>query len=115
MAYDTTDGSLMAASLSGGEPRPDTGSSRRPGRSDSSPGAPTAGFCSWSGCGRTPGSFLRRDISTGKTSRWLEFQPADMTGVVAVGPAIITPDGRSYAYSYERVEASDLFVVDGLR
>ena len=62
-----------------------------------------------------PGSFDRREISTGKTSRWLEFQPADLTGVTTLGPAIITPDGRSYAYSYERVESSDLFVVDGLR
>ena len=62
-----------------------------------------------------PGSFHRREIATGKTSRWLEFQPADLTGVTRFLGAGITPDGRSYAYSYERVEASDLFVVDGLR
>ena len=115
MAYDATDGSLMVASLSGGEAR------RLPGppveRDDQ--------LVTWSADGRylflvrwrqgPPGVFFRREIATGKTSRWLEFQPADMTGVITVGPAIITPDGRSYAYSYERVEASDLFVVDGLR
>ena len=115
MAYDATDGSLMAASLSGGDAR------RLPGppldRDDQ--------LVTWSADGRflflerlrpgPPGSFLRREIATGKTTSWLEFQPADMTGVITVGPAIITPDGRSYAYNYERVESSDLFVVDGLR
>ena len=115
LAYDATDGSVMAASLSGGAAR------QLPGppldRGDQ--------LVTWSADGRflflvqwrpgPPGVFLRREISTGKTSRWLEFQPADMTGVIRVGPGIITPDGRSYAYSYERVESSDLFVVDGLR
>ena len=114
MAYDATDGSLMAASLSGGDAR------RCPGppveRDDQ--------IVTWSADGRylflaqvrqgVPGVFLRREISTGKTSRWLEFQPADLTGVTTCWRAIITPDGRSYAYGYERVEASDLFVVDGL-
>ena len=115
MAYDATDGTLMAASLSGAPAR------RLPGppvdRDDQ--------LVTWSDDGRflylvrvrpgLPGRFLRREISTGKTTNWLEFQPADPTGVTSFGVAIITPDGRSYAYSYERVEASDLFVVDGLR
>ncbi len=115
MAYDATDGSLMVASMSGGDARQLPGPPV--GRDDQ--------LVTWSADGRylflvqvrpgIPGAFLRREISTGKTSRWLEFQPADLTGVTTVGPAIITPDGRSYAYSYERVEASDLFVVDGLR
>ena len=34
---------------------------------------------------------------------------------MSIRDVALTPDGRSYAYSYERVEASDLFVVDGLR
>ena len=115
MAYDATDGSLMVVSMSGGEPR------RLPG--------PPVGrddqLVTWSADGRflflvrlrqgLPGSFHRREIATGKTTSWLEFQPADLTGVTAIAPAIITPDGRSYAYSYDRVESSDLFVVDGLR
>ena len=115
IAYDAMDGSVMVASLSGGEPR------RLPGppvdRDDQ--------LVTWSADGRflflsrvrpgIPGSFLRREISTGKTTPWLEFQPADTTGVIGVVGAIITPDGRSYAYNYTRVEASDLFVVDGLR
>jgi len=109
------DGSVMVASLSGGEPR------RLPGppvdRDDQ--------LVTWSADGRflffvrirpgLPGSFHRREISTGKTSRWLEFQPADPIGVTTLTSPIITPDGRSYAYGYERVESSDLFVVDGLR
>jgi serine/threonine protein kinase/Tol biopolymer transport system component len=115
MAYDATDGSLMVASLSGGDARPLPGPPV--GRDDQ--------LVTWSADGRflflvrvrfgIPGSFLRREISTGKTSNWLEFQPADLIGVTRLWSAMITPDGRSYAYSYERVEASDLFVVDGLR
>jgi serine/threonine protein kinase len=114
LAYDATDGNVMVAPLTGGAAR------RLPGppvdRDDQ--------LITWSADGRflflvqnrqgPPGAFLRREVSTGKTSRWLEFQPADMAGVFRVG-GIITPDGRSYAYSYERVDASDLFVVDGLR
>ena len=115
MAYDAADGSLMAASLSGAPARP-------------LPGPPVDRddqLTTWSDDGRflylvrlrpgLPGKFLRREISTGKTTTWIEFQPADPTGVTSLGNAIITPDGRSYAYGYERVEASDLFVVDGIR
>ena len=85
MAYDAEDGSVMAASLSGGPAR------RLPGppvdRDDQ--------IVTWSADGRylylvrfrpgLPGIFFRREISTGKTARWLEFQPADPTGVITSG------------------------------
>ena len=115
MAYDAQDGSVMAASLSGGPAR------RLPGPSIDRDDQ----IVTWSADGLylylarvkpgLPGVFLRREISSGKTVRWLEFQPADVTGVTEFGGTGITPDGRSYVYTYERVESSDLFVVDGLR
>jgi hypothetical protein len=40
--------------------------------------------------------------------------PFDTAGVVSITPPKITPDGRSYAYSYIRT-LSDLYLVEGLR
>jgi serine/threonine protein kinase/dipeptidyl aminopeptidase/acylaminoacyl peptidase len=62
-----------------------------------------------------PAQVSRREIATGKTTPWFAAQPADVVGVTAIGDVHITPDGRTCVFSYERVEASDLFVVDGLR
>src|SRR5262249_51015018 len=84
MAYDATDGSVMAVSLSGDALR------RLPGppidRDDQ--------LVTWSEDGKylfliqrrgeMPGVFLRREVATGKTTRWIEFQPADLTGVTGL-------------------------------
>lgn len=40
--------------------------------------------------------------------------PNDSAGVTAIVNVRITPDGKSYAYSFDR-ELSDLFLVDGVR
>ena len=92
MAYDATDGSLMVASMSGGDAR------RLPGppvdRDDQ--------LVTWSADGRflflsrvrPAWRFLRREIATGKTSRWLEFQPADLTGVTSI--VAINHAGRAF-------------------
>ena len=56
----------------------------------------------------------RRDVLTGVTSPWLEIQPADMTGVDKIVGLGLNPDG-SYGYTDSRTEASDLFVIDGLK
>jgi hypothetical protein len=46
---------------------------------------------------------------------WKEFAPRDRTGAVAgIGDVKVTPDGRSYVYSYYQF-LSDLFLVDGLK
>ena len=62
-----------------------------------------------------PAKVSRREIATGQTSAWLELQPSDAAGVTAISSVAFTPDGRTWAYSYNRTEASDLFVVEGLR
>lgn len=70
-------------------------------------------YLAWRGALRA--KITRRDIASGETSPWLEIQPSDATGVTQVDSVLITPDGRSYAYSYQRREGSDLFVLEGLR
>jgi hypothetical protein len=40
--------------------------------------------------------------------------PADAAGVDSIGGGAITPDEKSYVYSYART-LSDLYVVEGLR
>jgi serine/threonine protein kinase/dipeptidyl aminopeptidase/acylaminoacyl peptidase len=71
----------------------------------------------WAG---PPLKIARLDMATGTKRAWLELRPPD-PAVLFVNPTglttrsiDLTPDGRSYMYSYWRV-VSDLYVVDGLR
>ncbi len=41
--------------------------------------------------------------------------PADPAGVTSIRSIVVSRDGGSYAYSYERITSSDLYVVDGLQ
>ena len=113
LAYVTTQGILMSASFSGNPAQ------RLPGP----PIDDTEDLRGWSGDGRflfmtreagLPMRVYRREILTGTTSPWLEIQPADLTGVDKIVGLAINPDG-SYGYTYSRTEASDLFLVDGLK
>ncbi len=74
---------------------------------------------------RSGRGIVRLDLATGRKSPWLGLRPADPAslgprarmGVIGKGierSIDITPDGRSYLYSYSRV-VSDLYIVDGLR
>jgi hypothetical protein len=60
------------------------------------------------------GRISRTEIGTGERTVWKELMPADPAGVVRVPTARVTPDGRSYAYSYVRL-LGDLYVYEGLR
>ncbi len=53
-------------------------------------------------------------LATGQRSFFKRITPADPTGVGSVATVQLTPDGRSYCYSYMR-SLSRLYVVDGLR
>lgn len=77
----------------------------------------------WSGDGRyiyvyrageIPAKVYRTDIETGGKQFLKELMPSDPVGVWAVGPILLTPDGRAYAYNYFR-SLSDLSLVDGLK
>jgi Tol biopolymer transport system component len=70
---------------------------------------------------RVPGSFgglparvYRLETATGRRELIREIAPADPAGVDWLFPILLTPDGRSYAYSYER-RHSVLYLVHGLR
>ncbi len=54
------------------------------------------------------------DAATGARRFWKEIVPPDPAGVLAVGPILIAPDGKSYVYSYRRT-LDDLFLVTGLK
>jgi eukaryotic-like serine/threonine-protein kinase len=50
---------------------------------------------------------------TGARRLWREIVPPDAAGIMNVFALMVTPDGRSYAYSWHRA-LSDLFLVEGL-
>src|SRR5262245_53662776 len=113
-AYVTTEGQVVTVSTVDGTrgelPGPRLNSSE--------------GILDWSGDGRflyiasrdrVPVRVLRRNVETGATSPFLEIGPADAAGVTDVLHIALTPDGTSYAYTYYRTEASDLFVAEGLK
>jgi len=63
--------------------------------------------------GETPLKIYRLHLSTGKKELWKEIMPADRTGFIRIESVAVARDGKSYAYSYELVTASDLFLVTG--
>jgi len=63
--------------------------------------------------GETPLKIYRLHLSTGKKELWKEIMPSDRTGFIRIESVAVARDGKSYAYSYELVTASDLFLVTG--
>jgi eukaryotic-like serine/threonine-protein kinase len=61
-----------------------------------------------------PGVISRVDLATGKRTIWKEIVPADSAGVDSIAGVEITPDAKSYVYSYVRT-LSDLYVVEGVK
>jgi hypothetical protein len=60
-----------------------------------------------------PCSVFRLDPSTGNRQVWKTLTPPDPAGVMSVQALRLTPDGKSYAYSFWSIY-SDLYLVDGL-
>jgi hypothetical protein len=54
------------------------------------------------------------DIATGERRLWKELTPPDPAGVISIGPIRLAADGRSYVYSYRRLE-DGLIVIEGVR
>jgi Tol biopolymer transport system component len=58
---------------------------------------------------------FRLDLATGKREFWREFVPPDQAGLTgSLYNFAMTPDGRSYAYSYFYAPA-DLYLITGLK
>ncbi|HSB36849.1 MAG TPA: protein kinase [Thermoanaerobaculia bacterium] len=63
--------------------------------------------------GEMPLPISRLTLATGKRELFKELMPADRAGVVRIEVVTVTPDGQAWAYSYNRVTASDLYLVRG--
>jgi Tol biopolymer transport system component len=57
---------------------------------------------------------FRLDLATGRRELWREITPSDPAGIFASLSAVITPDGKAYAYNVPRF-MSDLYLVEGLK
>ena len=64
--------------------------------------------------GKVPTRVFRLDLSTGKKQPFIELSPGDPLGLASIRSVRVTPDGKSYAYSYERA-LSELYLVEGLK
>jgi hypothetical protein len=58
------------------------------------------------GSGRFPARVYRIDLMTGQRELWKELMPADRAAIIdvsdRVGRVLVTPDGKTYVYSYMR-------------
>ena len=61
--------------------------------------------------GQLPADVFRVDVATGRKDLVTTFKPPEAPGLASINRALITPDGRSWAYSYQRT-LSDLFEVE---
>ena len=61
-----------------------------------------------------PARVFRLDVETGKRTPWMELMPSDPAGVTRIPVIVMTPDGRTYAYDFDR-DLSDLYRIRGLK
>jgi hypothetical protein len=54
------------------------------------------------------------DVATGRRTLWKDILPPDPAGILGLWPILITPDGKSYAYSYRRI-LGDLYLAEGFK
>jgi len=104
-------GKLSLLPVGGGAPRP---------LADAEPGE---SVIRWSGDGRylylrqqagaTTLKVSRLNVATGRREPWKELQPPDPVGV-QMGPVVMTPDGNTYVYSFQR-DICTLYLADGLK
>lgn len=65
--------------------------------------------------GSFPMRVVRVEVATGKRERWKDLAPSERMGVSGINQVFLTPDGKSYVYSYNRMAISDLYVVEGVK
>ena len=64
--------------------------------------------------GEVPAKVYQLELATGKKTVWKQIVPIDPTGVSTIGPVLMTPDGKTYAYGFHRT-LGDLYLVEGLK
>jgi Tol biopolymer transport system component len=111
VAGTSSDRKIYVYPVAGGEPRAVTGAAQDE--------IPTA----WSAdnrslfvfrTGEVPARVFQIDLTNGRRTLWKTIQPADAAGISTIGGLIITPDAKTYIYSYVR-SLSDLYLVEGLK
>ena len=99
----------LVPSSGGGAPRPIPGT--QPGELQ----------CQWSPDGRFAYVFAadegsarvdRIELGSGRREPWKQIRPLDPAGLIQIAGIRLTPDGRSYVYTYDR-RLSDLYLVRG--
>lgn len=61
-----------------------------------------------------PAAIYKYSLASGEMEEWLKLSPKDTTGVNQISSVKLTPDGKTYSYSYIR-ESSDLFLMEDLK
>jgi Tol biopolymer transport system component len=61
--------------------------------------------------GKVPATLYKVNLLTGERVVWRQAMPPDPSGLINVGPILVTPDGRHTFYSYTRL-LNDLYLVD---
>ncbi|HEY3204674.1 MAG TPA: protein kinase [Thermoanaerobaculia bacterium] len=64
--------------------------------------------------GEVPARIYRYDVASSHKELWKELMPSDAAGLSGINRVVMTPDGKTYAYSYLRV-LSYLQLVDGMK
>jgi hypothetical protein len=59
-----------------------------------------------------PAQVERLEMATGKREPWRSWLPANTAGITGMGPIVLTPDLKAYAYNYESV-ISELYALAG--
>ncbi len=60
-----------------------------------------------------PTPVYRVDIQTGARTLRQTLMPSDPAGVINISPVLVSADGRSFVYTYQR-DITDLYVISGL-
>jgi Tol biopolymer transport system component len=64
--------------------------------------------------GNLPAPIFRVDVRSGERVFWKELRPREQSGSTTQPWVVMTPDGRSYAYSFQQT-LSGLYLVTGLK
>ncbi len=64
--------------------------------------------------GGIPAQLYRADILSGRKELWKEVAPPDAAGTYRMDNFLVTPDGKTYVYTYRRI-LSDLYLIEGLK
>jgi len=76
----------------------------------------------WSADGRSlysidkatvPARIFQVEIADGRRKLWKELQPVGAPGVFSIDTVCLTPDAKTYAYTYSQLLTSDLYILEG--